>query len=214
LTLSLQSRTFAPKIDIHMQKIILFFTIAFLAYACAPEAKEAAENGKEEVAAATTTQEEEEPVAITFPADSVAPDGSHSFHGMRISNDGAQPIGNLVNMMDGNSEIVTKLEGTVEACCQNKGCWMTMKLADGSDMRVRFQDYGFFVPKDAGGKIAVIEGTAFTDTTSVDDLRHYAEDAGQSQEEIEKITEPEISIGFLATGVIIKDPAEATDGAE
>jgi hypothetical protein len=32
-------------------------------------------------------------------------------------------------------------------------------------------------------------------------LRHYAEDAGDSQEEIEKITEPKINFGFEADGI-------------
>jgi len=34
-------------------------------------------------------------------------------------------------------------------------------------------------------------------------LRHYAEDAGKSKEEIEKITEPETNLMFLADGVLI-----------
>ena len=35
--------------------------------------------------------------------------------------------------------------------------------------------------------------------------RHYAEDAGKSKEEIEKITEPKIAYTFLADGVLIGD---------
>ncbi|PDH42356.1 MAG: DUF4920 domain-containing protein, partial [Rhodothermaeota bacterium MED-G19] len=34
--------------------------------------------------------------------------------------------------------------------------------------------------------------------------RHYAEDAGKSSEEINKIIEPEISMTFLAEGVLIR----------
>jgi hypothetical protein len=34
-------------------------------------------------------------------------------------------------------------------------------------------------------------------------LKHYAEDAGKSPEEIEKINEPQTSINFLAEGVLI-----------
>ena len=45
---------------------------------------------------------------------------------------------------------------------------------------------GFFVPKDCEGKVAYMEGTAFYDTTSVDDLRHYAVDGGMSEEEAAK----------------------------
>ena len=35
--------------------------------------------------------------------------------------------------------------------------------------------------------------------------KHYAEDAGKSEEEIAAINEPEYDINFIADGVIIKD---------
>ena len=41
-------------------------------------------------------------------------------------------------------------------------------------------------------------------SVSVEMLKHYAEDAGEPEDVIEAITEPEISIGFEAFGVIIK----------
>ena len=69
---------------------------------------------------------------------------------------------------------------------------------------VRFKDYGFFVPKSgAENKRVIMQGQAKQDTISVELLRHYAEDAGKPLQEIEKITEPEYNISFLADGVII-----------
>ena len=91
------------------------------------------------------------------------------------------------------------------AACQVKGCWMTADLGNGESMRIRFKDYGFFVPKDAGGKDFYAQGVASWDTTSVAELRHYAEDAGKSKEEIEKIKEPKVELVFLAEGVIIEE---------
>jgi hypothetical protein len=41
--------------------------------------------------------------------------------------------------------------------------------------------------------------------TSVEELRHYAEDAGKSQEEIEAITEPKKTYSFVADGVLLKE---------
>ena len=71
-------------------------------------------------------------------------------------------------------------------------------------MMVRFKDYGFFVPtKGLEGRRAVMQGYASKETTDVATLRHYAEDAGKSKEEIAKITEPETSLMFLADGVLI-----------
>ena len=82
-----------------------------------------------------------------------------------------------------------------------------MDVVSGADtVFVRFLDYGFFVPTEgAEGKRTVIEGEAFYDTLTVDMRRHYAEDAGASVEEISAITEPELKLAFMATGVMIED---------
>jgi len=95
------------------------------------------------------------------------------------------------------------IKGTIDAACQKKGCWMVMKDGE-TEMRVRFLDYGFFVPKDCSGQTATIKGVASLDTISVEMLQHYAEDAGESEEEISKITEPEFELSFEATGVLIE----------
>ncbi len=71
---------------------------------------------------------------------------------------------------------------------------------------VRFKDYGFFVPKSGlEKKETIIEGYPKQDTLSVKMLKHYAEDAGKTKEEIDKITSPKYKISFIADGVIIKD---------
>ena len=110
----------------------------------------------------------------------------------------------LVAKMEGKEEVTAKVEGKVAAVCQAKGCWMTLEKPDGSTMRVSFKDYGFFVPKDIAGKTVVIEGKAIINTTSVEELRHYAEDAGKSKAEIEMITEAKKELAFEADGVIVK----------
>lgn len=141
-----------------------------------------------------------------FPADSLSADGSMSFHGNRIDESGAIPTNQLVAYVKENGPSEVKIEGPIEACCQAKGCWMTMPLNETAEMRVKFKDYGFFVPKDAGGKTAVVRGVVSVDTVSVEERRHYAVDGGMTKEQAEKsITEPEIAISFLADGVIIKE---------
>ena len=94
------------------------------------------------------------------------------------------------------------LKGTIKEVCTKKGCWMTLSMENDSEMMVRFKDYGFFVPLDASGEV-LIHGKAFMSETSVDDLRHYAEDAGASDEEIAAITTPKTSYNFEADGVLI-----------
>ena len=51
------------------------------------------------------------------------------------------------------------VEGTVNRVCQMKGCWMELVPA-GADrgIRVTFKDYAFFVPTDARGAAARLEG--------------------------------------------------------
>ncbi len=96
-----------------------------------------------------------------------------------------------------------KIKGEILSTCPMKGCWMKLSVAQDT-MLVRFKDYGFFVPKrGAEGKLAVVNGQIFIDTLSIPQLKHYAEDAGKSKEEISKITNPEITISFLAEGVVI-----------
>ena len=97
------------------------------------------------------------------------------------------------------------LKGKVEAVCQMKGCWMNIvsdKNQDNGTM-VKFKDYGFFVPKDISGRTVIMKGKAYTEVTSVDELKHLAEDAGKSKDEIAAITAPKEEVKFLATGVIL-----------
>lgn len=99
-----------------------------------------------------------------------------------------------------------KVMGTVEAVCKAKGCWMNIKSEAGQpSMFVKFQDYAFFMPKDIVGKKVVMLGSAFKEITSVEDLRHFAEDEGKSKEEIAKINKPREEMKFMAKGVLILD---------
>jgi hypothetical protein len=129
-----------------------------------------------------------------------------NFYGDTITLDGAVDVETFKTKIAGVDSMPVKLEATINETCKVKGCWMTVDLGNGEEMRVRFKDYGFFVPTEgANGKVVVMEGYAFTDTISVDHLKHLAEDAGKTAEEIAAISEPEIGVNFEATGVIIKD---------
>ena len=83
-----------------------------------------------------------------------------------------------------------------------------MNIVDGAgasegEIFVQFQDYGFFMPKDLAGQEVIIEGKAYRQETSVEELKHYAEDAGKTAEEIAAITEPVMEKKFMATGVVV-----------
>jgi hypothetical protein len=96
-----------------------------------------------------------------------------------------------------------KTSGKVLSVCQTKGCWMKVENPGGEPIMVKFKDYGFFMPKDIVGKQVVLDGEAVVKETSVQQLRHYAQDAGKSKEEIEKITSPKKETVFTAKGVLV-----------
>lgn len=98
-----------------------------------------------------------------------------------------------------------QLTTTIEKTCAMKGCWMEVKDGKGGIMRVTFKDYGFFVPTEGvEGKETIIEGILEKRTYTVEELQHFAEDAGKSPEEIALITEPREEFSFVADGVVIK----------
>ncbi len=126
-----------------------------------------------------------------------------SYYGEKITPDKAIESTEISKLLADKDSVHVKVSGVVESICQKKGCWLKMDAGGGELMMVRFYDYGFFLPMDCAGKKIILEGNAFKSVTSVDELRHYAEDAGKSKEEIEKITEAEKQISFEATGVLL-----------
>lgn len=130
----------------------------------------------------------------------------YTVYGDTITADNAITMAEFDRAVAGKDSADLKLSAEIISSCAKKGCWMNVKMADGGDMMVRFVDYGFFVPT-AGleGKKTVMQGRAKRDITDVAMLRHYAEDAGKSPEEIAKITVPDTSWTFLAEGVLIQE---------
>ncbi len=97
-----------------------------------------------------------------------------------------------------------KFTSTIKDVCSKKGCWMKVELDSLNDVMVRFKNYGFFMPLNSAGSEVVIEGKAFVKETSIEQLKHYAEDAGKSKSVIDAITEPEFTYAFLSNGVLLK----------
>lgn len=103
-------------------------------------------------------------------------------------------------------------KGTVNSVCKNKGCWMQVDLPEGEeDVMIKFQDYGFFVPKDIDQKQVVVNGKAYITEVSVEEQKHYAEDNGDSPEEVAAIVEPKRTLSFLADGVLVEKDNEKRD---
>ena len=127
------------------------------------------------------------------------------FGDQNITEEGKVTGQELLNQLSENDSVQVKVEAVINSICQKKGCWMYVDLDEETEMLVRFKDYGFFVPMDASGSTAIVEGMAKVDTLSVAWLKHLKEDANAPQEEIDAITEPQIMYSMAeATGVIIK----------
>ncbi|MDZ4678794.1 MAG: DUF4920 domain-containing protein [Saprospiraceae bacterium] len=147
-----------------------------------------------------------------FATSSYAQSAVQSF-GETITADGAIPYKKLAKKMAGQESVEVKLVGTVASVCKKKGCWMNV-AAPGSKktepLFVQFKDYGFFMPLDCEGQKVIIQGTAYKSVTTVDELRHFAEDAGKSKAEIEAITEPLEELKFMASGVLMMPAGKGT----
>ena len=90
------------------------------------------------------------------------------------------------------------LHGTLTDVCQRKGCWTILQDED-TQIRVRFRDYGFFLPTDAIGAEAYIEGVVKVETLSEQAARHYAAESRDGDPK--SIQGPRREVGFTASGV-------------
>lgn len=125
-------------------------------------------------------------------------------YGAEISEDGAMSVDKMLAQLNASDSVQVKVKGEITATCAMKGCWMNLVMPNGEEMRVTFKDYEFFVPKEGmEGNLALIEGQLTRTLTDMETLRHYAEDAGKSEEEIMAITEDKEELSFVANGVII-----------
>lgn len=122
--------------------------------------------------------------------------------GEKIMADGAISTTDLTKKLDKESKLELKVQGEVAQVCAAEGCWLKMKTEKGTIM-VKMKDHKFLVPLSMNGKTIVVQGTAEKKTTSVEMLRHYAEDAGKTKDEIAAITEPKQEIVIQATGIVV-----------
>ncbi|GAA4242314.1 DUF4920 domain-containing protein [Winogradskyella psychrotolerans] len=166
-----------------MKKIILLLAISLVAFSCKNEAKTTenkVEEATQEIAYASFGKEINDADALTTER------MMEHYKGLKA--------GDTIN---------AKMRGKIVEVCSKKGCWMTIDVNGEDKIMVKFKDYGFFMPLNAEGEV-VMNGKAYVSETSVDELKHYAEDAGKSEEEIAAITDPKFEYGFEADGVLLK----------
>ncbi|MCC1484502.1 DUF4920 domain-containing protein [Winogradskyella immobilis] len=132
---------------------------------------------------------------------------TYNSFGLKIDSKDVLPVEKMLstyNTLKIGDTIATKMSGKISEVCSKKGCWMKLDMGNEQIVRVTFKDYGFFMPLDASGNV-IVNGKAFVSETSVEDLKHYAEDAGKSVEEIAAIISPEKTYSFIADGVLLEE---------
>jgi len=122
--------------------------------------------------------------------------------GEKVTGDGAIAAAELSAKLTGTEPTEVKVTGVVTEVCKMEGCWLRMKTDKGT-MLIKMKDHAFLVPLSMNGKTIVADGTASFKETSVAMLKHYAEDAGKSKEEIDAIKEPKKEITMQAKGILV-----------
>ena len=140
-------------------------------------------------------------VAVAQPPAGDAKPGDQ--YGEKITADGAVNIADVAAKLDKTESVDTKIKAKIVDVCPKKGCWLKLQVNDSTTAMVKMKDYGFFLPLAAKGKTVVLDGKVQMKETSVAELKHYAEDAKKSKEEIAAITKPEKEIRVMAKGIVI-----------
>ena len=124
-------------------------------------------------------------------------------YGKKITADGAVSLADLPAKLEKNDSYDGKIKAKIVDVCPKKGCWLKLQVNDSTTAMVKMKDYGFFLPVAAKGKTVVIDGETKMKTIPVSELKHYAEDAKKSKEEVAAITKPEKEIRVTAKGIVV-----------
>ena len=90
------------------------------------------------------------------------------------------------------------VETRIAKVCQKKGCFFIAQSGADS-VRITFEDYGFFIPTDSGGKQVTLAGTFSRKPVTAEQAEHLAEDLGEAPAE----NVPAFEYSIVATGIRI-----------
>lgn len=99
------------------------------------------------------------------------------------------------------------VEGKVDKVCPVKGCWMElMPEGESRGVRVTFENYGFFVPKDSMGWKARLEGKFVREELSKRAVDHLVGEGATLEVRPDGTA---VQYSFVATAVELRPFAEA-----
>jgi len=158
-------------------RLCLAAALAVALVACSPKAEAPAPEAKAPVAEKAT-----EPAPTKAPAvEPLKATPGTTLYGAKLAEGAAVSIAELLKTPDAHTGKSLLVSGHVRKICKKKGCWMEM--AESADetlpgCRVMFKDYGFFVPMDADGAKAKLEGTIEIHTLEKETVTHLESDGG------------------------------------
>lgn len=134
---------------------------------------------------------------------------------LKLSEADAVPAAKVVADPGQYKDKTVRITGKVASVCEKKGCWLrvvpneSVKGPSSGDIFIKFRDppAGRLIPMEAVGHEVVIEGTLKEGKMSEAAARHFLEDGGASQEEIDKIVGPQPQL-------VVQGPVVAIEGIE
>ncbi|MEO8878023.1 MAG: DUF4920 domain-containing protein [Polyangiaceae bacterium] len=108
--------------------------------------------------AASAAVTSSDPSASVASASAASGNGAAKF-GDAITITKDTPIAAVVKAPSAFQGKLIATEGVVKSVCQERGCWMTLTDDSNKTAMIRMHGHSFFVPKDASGKNARVQGT-------------------------------------------------------
>ncbi len=132
--------------------------------------------------------------------DDMDPDSTKRFGGDFTVDDDPMTLGEALDKGPSGKDNPIKVSTKITKVCQKKGCWF--KMTDTSverSIRVRMQDYDFFIPRNTAGGKALVQGYLQSREVPAEEVEHYASDEGKDIE----VEGPQEVVEFMASAVEI-----------
>ncbi|MFT3921457.1 MAG: DUF4920 domain-containing protein [Myxococcales bacterium] len=128
---------------------------------CALSACEAAPVASKSEASKSATHESASTPVAERPAEPAAPAAAERTFGAPLTQQTAVPVSEVLANPEPLLGKVVQCSGVVARVCERAGCWLELR-AEGSPasegLRVPMARHAFFIPQDAVGRPAIVEG--------------------------------------------------------
>ncbi|MBD3638436.1 MAG: DUF4920 domain-containing protein [Crocinitomicaceae bacterium] len=191
-----------------MKRILLLMLLPVPLFlgSCGGAEEETENNTEESDTTAVEDTEEEEMAEIAF--DGVEKDGYVLYGHTEIDAAGAVTTEEMMKSWETDENWKGKVQVNINEVCKKMGCWITFLDHEDAEVRVYFKDHFGIPTETAQGTEAVLYGSPFSDTLSVEMQKHLMEDALEEGEELDEKAvadlEPKLITSFDCESILIK----------